>query len=175
MLIIEGTDLVGKTTLANDIIPKLEYPHTYAHLGVLPKNWDHYHNYLDLMGRYIVQDRFIMSDIVYSKTLHRPLLMPAENYIAINAHLILWGGFTVVLTADNTLLGYRYDELGDTLYDLNTILRANDEFCRIVDNHSHHFDLHYHNFGPTQQGIIVCAYEARLNRQCFLGAKYGQV
>ena len=75
MLIVEGPDLVGKTTLCKELARVLNHehglPHDYAHLSKRSVAWQTFAEtpvplYLARAARHTVQDRFHMSDPIYA-------------------------------------------------------------------------------------------------------------
>ena len=72
MLIIEGSDLVGKTTLIKAICDEAitrDFPMIPQHFGLLPDNWDFDKGYHDYISKRTVMDRFVLSEVVYGETL----------------------------------------------------------------------------------------------------------
>lgn len=109
MLIIEGSDCVGKTTLCRELLKRLnavDCAMIPQHFGQLPKNWDYYRDYLPYISSHTVMDRFIMSEIVYGHVLRgRSPLLP-EMYRLLDARLRLCGAVTVLIVANDAW----YDE-----------------------------------------------------------------
>ena len=69
MIIIEGTDKAGKTTLITNLrrfFPrKIQMGLQVIHFGLLPKNWDYCHDYLQYIRPNVILDRFIDSERAY--------------------------------------------------------------------------------------------------------------
>jgi len=75
MLILEGADQLGKTTLANKLLKELHkrgYPYVYRHFTRLPDCWKYPMSYLAHVSEPVVQDRFHMSEIVYTYMRNEP-------------------------------------------------------------------------------------------------------
>ena len=107
MLIVEGSDCVGKTTLCNELIKQLNgrgYPVIPQHFGLLPSNWNYYDDYLPFMNTRTAMDRFIMSEVVYGHVIRNGTKLTPELYRRLDAHLRLQGSVTVVVTADDDWL-----------------------------------------------------------------------
>lgn len=146
MLIIEGTDLTGKTTLARTLAESLD-DHIYAHFSRLPAGFDFLWDYAQRASPLIVQDRYHMSEIVYAHARGDSSRLTPERYrfldgwLRVNAAL-----FTVVLTADPGLLSLRMQP--DEMYGLSTIVDANEGFLEVVEGHYGSYkpdwDMHFH-------------------------------
>lgn len=135
MIIIEGPDCVGKTTVCKKLLKilngeSLGLPHVYAHFTKLPAGFDYYHNYLDRASRYVVQDRFHLSEIVYSRArgIAKSPLCP-ERYRLVDAALRNLGTITVLITADDGLIRERWDQ--SQMYNTEITLAAADGFRRL--------------------------------------------
>lgn len=163
MLIIEGTDLVGKTTLAELLVKRLSTredmrlsvsgPYQYAWFDKLPPTWDYFFSYLPAMRRFVVQDRFHMSEIVYREARGEPAKLYPETYRMLDGKLRLLGAFTVVVTADPDIIRNNFGTR-EEMHGLDVILRANELFLEIVEGdgcagwtfeaHDPDVDVHYH-------------------------------
>jgi len=110
MLVIEGSDLVGKTNFALRCVEQLvtHGPWIYAHFGKLPDTWRFPWSYKPRMSRFIVQDRFHMSEIFYREARKEPRRLSPFHYKLVDAWLRQLGGFTVVITADPKLISKRF-------------------------------------------------------------------
>ena len=69
MIIIEGTDKAGKTTLITNLrrfFPrKVQQELQVIHFGLLPDNWDYYNDYMQYIRSNVILDRFIDSERAY--------------------------------------------------------------------------------------------------------------
>jgi len=69
MIIIEGTDKAGKTTLLTNLrrfFPrKVQQELQIIHFGLLPDNWDYGNDYLQYIRPNVILDRFIDSERAY--------------------------------------------------------------------------------------------------------------
>src|ERR1700752_2059977 len=139
MLIIEGTDLTGKTTLCRRLVEELNKRsewggYHYGHLSRLPPGWDHYWSYVARMARRRVQDRFHDSDIAYRRALREESQMEdAFKYGLVQAKLNLFGAYKVAIVADKDLLLQRHKNRGDQMYDVDVVIKANLEFNGMAD------------------------------------------
>lgn len=133
MLIIEGSDCVGKTRLAKRLEKELGL--TYQHLSRLPDKFDRYHGYIDLMSQYIVRDRFHMSEVVYARMRSEETMLTPERYRLVDAQLRMLGCVTVVIIADDPLIGERYRARAEQeMYRLDQTLQVNDLFTAFVES-----------------------------------------
>lgn len=139
MLIIEGADLMGKTTLAHALLKELT-THIYCHFTRLPKDFDYYGMYIDRMSPFIVQDRFHMSEIVYATVRgEEPNITPLQ-YRLLDAHALMNGAFTVVLYSDDDLIRSRWRE--GEMYTLDRVIAANFYFRKqVIDGCVLHRDM----------------------------------
>lgn len=107
MLIVEGADRVGKTTLCRKLVDRLNQhgPWMYRHFGPLPKSWVHPWDYFPCMGQHVVQDRFHLSEWVYRQAEDQTNPdLTFEKYRLVDAKLRLLGSVTVVLTANRKII-----------------------------------------------------------------------
>lgn len=130
MLVVEGTDLLGKTTLCNKLVKRLNDEYralfTYQHLGRLPAHWHSVWSYVDKMTRYCVQDRFHDSELAYAQARGDRPIIDNDAYRLVEAHLALRAGLKVAIVCDDeSLLRRRHRELGDDMYGIDVIERAN--------------------------------------------------
>lgn len=138
MLIIEGADLVGKTTLAHKLVKELD-GHVYKHFSRLPESFDYFWGYVENAVTHSVQDRFHMSEVPYA--LCRGEEPRVRNYEMLSAYLRCHCcAFTVVLYAEDRLIEERYVAERE-MYDLSQVLSANRWF---YDVDAGKFDMRFH-------------------------------
>ena len=139
MLIIEGSDLVGKTTFARKLVEYLnglDVPVIYAHFGLLPASWNYYWDYLDHMNRRVVMDRFIMSEVVYGAACRGHSQIDASTYRLLDARIRLYNGVTVVMTAKPTFIEEQYTKHKDReTFQLDDVLAVNALYREIAARH----------------------------------------
>jgi hypothetical protein len=161
MLIIEGSDLVGKTELCKVLINRLwseGYPVIPQHFGLLPDDWDFYWDYLGFINRRTVMDRFIMSEVVYGHVVRSGSRISPEIYRLLDAHLILQGSVTVVITATSDRMEQQVELKfagRNEVFEPAQIEKANEGFRKLVQkphtrmgdcwSYSYvcNFDVHY--------------------------------
>lgn len=136
MLIIEGSDLTGKTTLCRELVQRIcdaEVPVMYGHFGRLPKNWDYFWGYMPHMIHRMVRDRFYMSEVCYGAKCRGFSNVDPETYRLLDAYARTMGAVTVVLTANPLLLEAKYKETQTPeTFDLDKVLSVNGLFSEIA-------------------------------------------
>lgn len=135
MLIIEGADCVGKTTLQKEFVKRLNaanMPHVPHHLSRLPDSFDRYHGYKRLCNTTGVFDRFHMSEIAYQYGRREELGsygLTTEKYRQVDGMLRLHGSYVVVLSMEPSdapeLLQQRWDQSRE-MYDQALVLHVNE-------------------------------------------------
>jgi len=135
MIIVEGADLVGKTTFCHKLLEfaALRDTYWYRHLSKPPVGASFCSCYVELAMRCAVQDRFHMSEVVYSRVRdEKEASCSPEKYRLVDAHLRTLGAITVIIVTDIDVLKRRYEETArDEMYDLEKILYANELFTEI--------------------------------------------
>ena len=98
MLVIEGSDCLGKTTLAKKIVEKVMnrgYPAIYSHMGRPNEQiFDFFLSYKKMLNPCAVQDRFHLGGLCY----HSNRIFPRQLQI-INSWIRSVGGLIIVLYA----------------------------------------------------------------------------
>lgn len=134
MLIIDGADLVGKTTLAKAIVGNLndiDYMHMLMHLSRLPETFDAHRGYIDKMSVDTVWDRFHLSEIAYRMHDDRHSNLTPIKFDLVEASMRLIGGYSIVMTADDDVIKARHKSRNDELYSLEHILQVNQTFIQM--------------------------------------------
>lgn len=127
MIIVEGADNVGKTTLCEALCKATSLP--YAHLSRPPVGFDHLGGYVsNITPR--VQDRWHLSALVYGMMLGTGRWPIRDEYALIQRYLEWAGAITILLIADEpSWLSAKLDESKKReLYAKPTIMAANDGF-----------------------------------------------
>ena len=125
MIILEGADCVGKTTIARKLCKELGY--TYQHLSRpvgLPNGREHRNaqDYIDLIKREVVQDRFMFSDPAYAKARGNGVGLTGDMFIDIKKELNKVGALTVLVTTSWENIVSRWNS--KEMYDLEDIRTA---------------------------------------------------
>lgn len=157
MIIIEGTDLLGKTTLANALVRKLNragLPHVYSHFSKLADSWHIYHHYIPFIQRNVVMDRFYMSRCAYGQALKNQAVIDLDTYRMLDAKVRLVGGLHVLLTASDDYIRHNWDRYSSRgeMYNLDAVQSVNDTFMRFADESVYDVDIHAH---LTQPGVYI--------------------
>jgi hypothetical protein len=133
VLIVEGADLLGKTTLVEQLLQGLsDLGHIPDHFGLLPEGWDYGWDYVGRMNRKVVMDRLIMSELVYGTVVRDGPRISPERYRWLDGQLRLRGAFTVVLVGSMGLVNRRFAERSDRVYDLDMVQDVNQGFKGLV-------------------------------------------
>ena len=163
MLILEGPDCVGKTTLAKALLKQWNsdprrygcWPAIYQAFSRLPDNWHHYKSYLPYITRGTIQDRFHLSELVYSFACRGEKLskLTPEWLRLLEARLTLAGSVTVVVTATNERIEYEYERQAAAgkveMFTKGQVIVVNDGYKQLVaqerpDWLEAKIDFHYH-------------------------------
>lgn len=135
MLIIEGADLVGKTTMVQAVTERLHeagLPHVPLHMTRPSPSFDYYRNYLDLVSRHTVWDRFHLSGLVYRSLDDYPYTGSPEAFSLVEAKIRQVGGMSVILYTDaQTILDRFKTHAKREMYDVERILSVNDAFIEM--------------------------------------------
>lgn len=150
MFIIEGSDCLGKTTIANKIVnndlgldehlitTEINYPFYYSHMtrpveGV----FDFFYDYKDMMSKYAIQDRFHIGGWVYH---NRKISL--EQLKIIEGWLYSLGSFIMVLYASDeewykTHVTNLFMENRKELFKLDELVEFNRRFTKLVKNNNY--------------------------------------
>lgn len=140
MLIIEGPDCVGKTTLALKLVAQLNelgFPHVYQHMTRLPECWrvDPTTNYERLMNAFVVMDRFHMSEPIYATACGRKPMLDPATYSKIDKRLRAVGAYTFVITSTSQAIAERYEAKRE-MFDLAVVQNVNLRYVDAANNGS---------------------------------------
>ena len=158
MLIIEGSDLVGKTTLIKEICTeatKRGFPMIPQHFGLLPDNWDFYQDYLDYINKRTVMDRFVLSEIVYGEILREKSRITPRIWSHLNRHCVSGPGpgydlstsMTVIIAAEPDFFKehvHKQFEYRSEVFKEEQICNVNDAFLMVMQTHRiNEFEIEY--------------------------------
>lgn len=129
MIVLEGADGVGKTTLANQLVHELNQRfgkdayYTYRHLGMPTEYYrQHRHELLkNMVDEYTICDRHWLSSYVYDRV--------AGYEVSLQYYRGLWlslrrrGVKTIILAASDATIEKRYHDKQD--FSLSDVLKAN--------------------------------------------------
>lgn len=147
MIVIEGTDNLGKTTLANAVVARLNedgFSHIYRHFSKLPESFNKVWGYLPYMHRNSVMDRFYLSRQAYGKALKNQETLSREQLRWLDANLRLHAGFTVLVTASDERIkaDWQGDKGKDEMYSLKQAIAVNGQFRRLFALGDADVDIH---------------------------------
>lgn len=133
MLIIEGTDGLGKTTLCGHLLASGTPfgPVVYRRLGLLPGNWNYYDDYVNRMLHLQIQDRFFLSEYAYGPVCRGGTPLTLDMIKRLSEQLDTVGGVTLVITADDEIIRRQFENRPDELYKLEQVLKVNERFIKV--------------------------------------------
>jgi len=145
MIIVEGTDLVGKTTLVRALVKRLNElgeSHIPLPLSKLPESFDKYTDYIPLMNPNVVWDRFYLSRQAYGQALQNQETLSAAGLQTLDAWTTLHCGFVVLCIAErggdnhNRFLADQWAKCDQSkeMYRFTEIVQVNNEFIRLSDS-----------------------------------------
>lgn len=126
MLILEGSDSLGKTTAAKKLLKMAmednKYPVWYAHMSRPAKCFDFFRDYSDMMSKYAIQDRFHLGSLIWHEG-----VMTRERMRIIEGELAIRGSLTVVLyTSDDEWYSKQLElDKKDQMFDKDKLVAAN--------------------------------------------------
>ncbi len=176
MLVVSGSDLVGKSTFCAKVLKILQedykLPHMLQHLSRIPPSFDRYSDYVGLMNMRTVWDRFALDELAYRNCDDYPSNMTPLKWDLTEAQFRLHCGYQVVLVEEDIVINNRFALKGDPMYSLEHILKVNEQFHKMIDSNDLFrmrdcdYQLRIDNFGEaTDKDLIpsvVNGYIARL-------------
>jgi hypothetical protein len=134
MFVIEGADHLGKTTIAQKMVKfgmeDGRYPIRYAHMSRPGSAFNFGSDYLDMISKYAVQDRFHLGARVYHPegTLSDQNLAMVKRWLDDVASVVV-----VVYAADRREYKRRLLEVAKVeMFPVDTILEANQRFYELA-------------------------------------------
>lgn len=143
VIIIEGTDLVGKTSLSKLISERLEIPYArwWVDLSCSKSSMTSVSKSLVNLIRatklQVIFDRSLISELVYGKILGRDVSYLDE---LINEWSTLNNCFVIILVIQKDALRKRYYHRGDGYVSLEQIIHANFSYKLVFNHISKKFD-----------------------------------
>lgn len=168
MLILEGSDQLGKTTFARLIVKIaaerakiffdslddgsdsyvpvdtiLPRPIYYAHMTRPNMAFDFFHHYKDMMSMWAVQDRFHIGGVIWHDD-----RISARRMRIIESWLTMLGSYTIIFVATdedwyaNFLETARREQSQFHMFDNKTHVAANSKYLEIVGG-TFHIPVHY--------------------------------
>lgn len=142
MIILEGADCTGKTTLAQMLAEKVsamrggnaegrDWRVFYRHMSRPAPDFDHVGGYLDVSAR--VQDRYHLGAIVYGAIIGGGSFPTAARMRVVQRYLRWQGCMTVIMHADRDALKKRLvASTKAEMYSVDDILDANDAYRALI-------------------------------------------
>lgn len=139
MLILEGSDHLGKTTAAqtlvklaaervdNPSVDDVAHPIRYTHMTRPNKAFDFLYDYQDLLSKYAVQDRFHLGALVW----HKGVITP-ESLQLIESWIGCLGSYTVIFASTNDEWYRAHLEGVNQMFDIDTLIAANDRYLQMI-------------------------------------------
>ncbi len=144
MIVIEGPDMAGKSSLAQRLFEILP---TAPHAGLLrrspapmvrhftkpPPSFDKYWGYRECVQRNVILDRFHMSHPVYRHIAGEEHDLTPFKYQLVDSDIAKVGGIIVLLVPSERELKKRWDQHAGRgeMYDLDFVLRVRRVFSEI--------------------------------------------
>lgn len=159
MLILEGTDLVGKTTLAHKLAKQLKM--IYQHIGPLPDTWTCRH-YLELGMIDSVRDRYHLSALAYRGLSWQPEI--AAPRILDAALVMRHCAFKVIIVAENAeILKPRWRN--EELFTMDQIMKVNQIYKNMSVFADHRIVLTETKPYPTNEDLdAICLHYTERRR-----------
>jgi len=145
MIIIEGSDQLGKTTLARKLSIQLssvlygDEDHTervYRHMTRPPDGFDHLTGYVERVGPH-VWDRFHLGALAYGRLTGNGGCPNPRQMLWVQRYLRWQGAIVIVMHADRWWLKEHLDSTREEMYSKQTILDVNDIFVMISRSSNH--------------------------------------
>ena len=150
MLIIEGSDLVGKTTLIKELCTeatKRGFPMIPQHFGLLPDSWNFFGDYLDYIVDTTVMDRFILSEVIYGEILRDGSRINQCDFKALQSNLNYNKAMTVIIAAEPDFFKehvHKQFEYRSEVFKEEQICNVNDAFLMVMQTHRiNEFEIEY--------------------------------
>lgn len=130
MIVIEGADCTGKTTLCKKLSEALKLP--YRHMSKPADDFDHVAGYMQLVGAH-VQDRYHLGAVVYGQMLGAGGAPSAQQMQLVQRYLRWQGCVVVILHCQRARLSELLDQSSSKeMYQRDQILCANDGFIALT-------------------------------------------
>lgn len=180
MLVIEGADRLGKTTLAKSLSDRIkaisgrDVP--VAHMGRRPANFHYLWGYWNRVQRWMIYDRFHLGALVYEREpkLTHPRLSVIRGRI--RSH----GGFTVILYRQPGSYLDLIQRIPDDKFPEEKLVAVNKEYLKMSMTHNLASDVEFtwgYDEYPDEHFINVvaeryCEYQKMLDYDMILKATY---
>ena len=154
MIIIEGLDGTGKTTLVNDLLKK-----NYILVKQDFHHESHYHKYVNVIRsshNHSVSDRSFISEMVYGKILANTTKLSEEEFDNLIKLYSEYKTRIIYLYASkDILLKRRKDDIQDREVIFHLYQKLMDEFERRLDYISSYMDVLAINTGENNRELVL--------------------
>lgn len=141
MIVVEGPDLAGKTTLCQELFTRIPRVTGRApmvrHFTRPPGQFDQYWGYVSCVQRDVIMDRFHMGGVAYRAMDCEHTALTPLCYELVDAAVSQAGGVVVVLCPSARVIEDRWKQLAGTgrreMYSLEQVLRVRDKYREICD------------------------------------------
>lgn len=132
MLILEGSDCLGKTTFAKLLLDEANsrnmYPTFYSHMSRPNSVFDFFLDYKDMITTFAIQDRFHLGGIVWHDAISQAKLEIIEGWLRSVGSMII-----VFYTKDHRWFEEKIkNDKRENLLDIDTMLKANKRYVDLV-------------------------------------------
>jgi len=137
MIVIEGPDLAGKSTLAEALFKRVvanghRHP-MVRHFTKVQPHFDKYWGYQSCVARDVIMDRFHMSHVVYRHAEDVEHELTPLRYELVDAEVSRVGGIVVLLAPAPELIVKRWEALRrDEMYPLDHVLKVATHFTELA-------------------------------------------
>jgi GTPase SAR1 family protein len=138
MIVIEGPDGVGKTTLAKAL--QREMNSAYVHYGPMPLWWQP-HDYMLRHVRHAVYDRYHWSALAYASVASQPWRPDVEACLDIDEMLRMACKEQYATVLLYSSLDTWFDGLNDDLFTDEQVKTVNQEFIAVKHHFSFSWDI----------------------------------
>ncbi len=134
MIVLEGCDCAGKTTLAMELIKRIGTKlRRFERYGLLPEWWDYRWMYVRSCERWSVIDRFVVSEFVYGTVwrLGANLRLSEDNLRLLRERMNQVGAVTVHVRPPQAVINHRLSARGDALLkadEVGQVVQLYDEY-----------------------------------------------
>lgn len=160
MLVIEGADRLGKTTLAKKLADRVkaisgrDVP--VAHMGRRPANFHYLWGYWNRVQRWTIYDRFHLGALVYEQA--KELTLPRLSIV--RGRIRSYGGFTVILYRQGDSYRELIQRMPDDKFPEEKLVAVNHEYLKMSLAHNRETDIEFswgHDDYPDEHFVNVVA------------------
>lgn len=158
MIIIEGCDKTGKTTLSRELSRKTGFPIVKFSQPKTKNPYNEYVDFLMKLKRDVILDRFHVGEFVYPVVYNRPMVLTRRHFRTIEYMLMTLGAVTVHASTNVETIKRKFVEDGEEYNVTHTVGLTVDMFDVYFRHMSSSMNVRYNwqnNFDKTFiRGII---------------------